>query len=71
MHYRSISELPPDIQTELPKDAQEVYREIFNQNFPASRERITSDSEGLAHQAAWRAVKERYEFSNATWKKKI
>lgn len=70
MHYTSNSELPPDIRHELPKEAQDLYREIFNQNFPSSRRAIDSTSEQVAHEAAWRAVSGAFELKGGKWSKK-
>lgn len=67
MHYRNNSELPPGLREELSKEAQDLYRETFNRNFPAFRERITSDSEELAHEAAWTTIKRTFKFSNGKW----
>lgn len=71
MHFITNSDLPPDIQEELPEEAQTLYRETFNRNFPISRDKIVSGSEGIAHQAAWRAVQREYrQEEDGVWKKK-
>lgn len=71
MHYRTNSELPPDLREELPEEAQNLYRETFNKNYPKSRDKIVSDSEGLARQAAWKAVREVFVVKDGVWRKNL
>ena len=64
MPYRSLSELPDPIKKKLPKHAQEIYKEAFNNAWqqykdPAKR-RGSSTREEAAHKVAWNAVKKQY-----------
>lgn len=70
MHYIANSELPQDLRKDLSPDAQDLYREVFNRNFPSSRNAIRVNSEALAHEAAWRAVKQSCELRAGVWVKK-
>lgn len=65
MPYRDISDLPANIQKILPKHAQEIYTESFNNAFkqyqdPKKRS-IGSSHEETVHRVAWAAVKKQYE----------
>ncbi len=61
MYFEKNEELPIGIKNALSEQAQTVYRETFNRNYPSDRDQIRPNSEEIAHQAAWRAVRE---FSN-------
>jgi cation transport regulator len=65
MPYDSLNELPDQVKGNLPKHAQEIYKEAFNS---ASDE---YDQEKTAHKVAWSAVKEKYKKNNNdNWVKK-
>ena len=65
MPYTSISQLPKNIKEHLPKHAQEIYMEAFNnaweQYKSSSKRREGSSHEETAHRVAWAAVKQKYE----------
>lgn len=74
MPYQSVHELPDSVQDNLPKHAQEIYKEAFNSAWqdyadPADR-RGDASREETAHRVAWSAVKEQYEKQNGRWVKK-
>ncbi|HEY1085605.1 MAG TPA: ChaB family protein [Candidatus Saccharimonadales bacterium] len=61
MPYKSINELPDSVKDNLPKHAQEIYKEAFNSAYdqydrPEER-RAGADREETAHKVAWSAVK--------------
>lgn len=65
MPYSRISELPASVRDNLPKGAQEIYKEAFNSAWdqyadPDDR-RGDASREEVAHRVAWAAVKEKYE----------
>ena len=62
MPYDKITELPKGVRNNLPKRAQEIYKEAFN---PAEEQ---YDEESRAHRVAWSAVEEKYEKNqNGNW----
>lgn len=67
MELRYDDELPNGIRNILPQKIRNIYRETFSRNFPHYRRDIQPDSEQIAHEAAWKAVKERFEFVNGEW----
>jgi cation transport regulator len=65
MPYDRISELPASVRDNVPKHAQEIYKEAFNSAWdqydePGER-RGGASREETAHKVAWAAVKEKYE----------
>ena len=54
MPYDQISQLPKGVKNNLPKHAQEIYKEAFN----SAEEQY--DEESRAHRVAWGAVEEKY-----------
>ena len=75
MPYDSIKELPASVQDNLPKQAQEIYKEAFNnawdQYADPDKRRGDASREETAHRVAWSAVKQEYEKGdNGRWKKK-
>lgn len=65
MPYDRISELPASVRDNVPKHAQEIYKEAFNSAWdqydePEER-RGGASREETAHKVAWAAVKEKYE----------
>ena len=65
MPYGKITELPKGVKNNLPKHAQEIYKEAFN----SAEEQY--DEESRAHRVAWGAVEEKYEKNqNGNWVKK-
>ena len=64
MPYDRITELPDGVRDNLPKHAQEIYKEAYNSAFdqyksPEDR-RGDDDREETAHKVAWSAVKNKY-----------
>jgi len=65
MPYKQLTELPDSVQDNLPKHAQEIYKEAYNSAWdeykdPADR-RGDASREETAHRVAWSAVKQKYE----------
>lgn len=56
MPYSSLDELPKGVKDNLPKHAQEIYKEAYN----SAWEQYGHEEE-RAHKVAWGAVKESYE----------
>lgn len=65
MPYASINDLPENVAGNLPKHAQEIFKEAFNNAYdqyknPANR-KTNDDRENTARRVAWSAVKQTYE----------
>lgn len=56
MPYDRINELPDSVKDNLPKHAQEIYKEAFNNAW-----KQYDHDEDRAHRVAWSAVKNEYE----------
>lgn len=71
MPYDSIGGLPSSVKDHLPKHAQQIYRESFNdaweQYAKPSARRGNDSREATAHKVAWSAVKEKYEKKGDHW----
>jgi cation transport regulator len=63
MPYRSIRELPKSVKGNLPKHAQEIYKEAYNSASEQYKDEET------AHKVAWSAVKKVYEKREGKWVK--
>lgn len=64
MPYSSAADLPDSVRDNLPKHAQDIYKEAFNSAWndykdPEDR-RGDSSREEVAHKVAWAAVKKKY-----------
>ncbi|MAS38121.1 MAG: cation transport regulator ChaB [Anaerolineaceae bacterium] len=76
MPYDKLSELPDIVKDNLPKHAQEIYKEAYNsawdQYKDAEDRRGDASREETAHRVAWSAVKNDYEKDDKSgkWKKK-
>ena len=76
MPYKDLKELPAGVRENLPKHAQEIYLEAFNNAWKqyANPEERRGDAsrEETAHRVAWAAVKHVYEKneSSGVWMKK-
>jgi cation transport regulator len=74
MPYASISDLPESVRAALPKQAQQIYRKVFNRAWDEyaepGRRRAGASREETAHKVAWSAVKARYEKSGDHWVEK-
>jgi cation transport regulator len=53
--YEQITQLPDGVKNNLPKHAQEIYKEAFN----SAAEQYADESR--AHRVAWSAVEQKYE----------
>lgn len=74
MPYDSLSDLPQSVRDNLPKGAQEIYKEAYNnawdQYSDPSDRRGDASREETAHRVAWSAVKDQYEKKGERWEKK-
>ncbi len=55
MPYKMITQLPDNVKKNLPKHAQQIYKEAFN----SAEEHYGEESR--AHRIAWSAVEQKYE----------
>lgn len=75
MPYDSTSKLPDSVTDNVPKHAQEIYKEAYNSAWeqyedPEDR-RGDASREEVSHRVAWSAVKEKYEKNeNGEWVEK-
>jgi cation transport regulator len=60
MPYKAIADLPDSVRENLPKHAQEIYKEAFNSAFDEYKDRGAKGREETAHKVAWNAVKKKY-----------
>jgi len=74
--YKDVQDLPDSVRSNLPKHAQEIYLEAFNNAWdqyanPEDR-RGSASREETAHKVAWSAVKHVYEKDELSgkWRKK-
>lgn len=74
MPYDKVSELPDSVRDNLPKHAQEIYKEAFNsawdQYDDPDERRGDASREETAHKVAWSAVKQKYEKKGDRWQAK-
>jgi cation transport regulator len=75
MAYDTIRDLPKSVRDNLPRKAQEIYKEAFNSAWefyrdPDKREDEDDSREEVAHKVAWSAVKEKYVKKDGKWVKK-
>jgi cation transport regulator len=65
MPYSHINELPDSVRNVLPKHAQDIYKEAFNNAYQEYKDpderRDNAGREEVAHKVAWSAVKKTYE----------
>ena len=68
MPYQHLSELPDSVTNVLPKHAQEIYKEAFNNAWEQYKDpedrRGDASREETSHKVAWAAVKQKYEKSS-------
>ncbi len=74
MPYKKTNELPESIKSNLPKEAQKIFKEAYNNAWkeykdPKKRQGNTS-REGASRRVAWSAVKKKYKKSKGKWVKK-
>lgn len=74
MPYKSLADLPDNVQDNTPKHAQEIYKEAFNSAWDQYRDpedrRGDASREETAHRVAWAAVKNEYAKKDGKWQKK-
>ena len=74
MPYQKNADLPDSVKDNIPKHAQDIYREAYNsawdQYKKAEDRQKGKDREETAHSVAWAAVKKKYEKKNDKWVKK-
>lgn len=67
MPFKTLSDLPESVRSNLPRHAQEIYQSAFNnawEQYKNPSDRRGDDSrEETAHKVAWAAVKEKYQKS--------
>lgn len=72
MPYHSLAELPDSVKDNLPKHAQEIYKEAYNSAWDEYKDpedrRGDASREETSHRVAWAAVKQKYEKNdNGKW----
>lgn len=71
MPYKSNSDLPDRIKDNLPKHAQDIYREAYNHawdEYSSSKKRRGNESqEQVSHKVAWSAVEQKYKKDGDKW----
>lgn len=71
MPYKSNKDLPDRVRNNLPKHAQDIYREAYNkatEEYEEPKKRRGNESqEETAHKVAWAAVKQKYEKQGDKW----
>ncbi len=76
MPYSDVGDLPASVKDHLPKHAQKLYMEAYNNAWDrykdSSKRRGNSSHEETARRVAWTAVKKQYqkEESSGRWKRK-
>ncbi len=74
MPYSRKSELPDSVKDNLPKHAQDIYKEAYNSAWDEYKDpddrRGDASREETAHKVAWAAVKKMYQKKNGKWVKK-
>ena len=72
MPYHSNAELPDSVKNNLPKHAQDIYREAYNsahdEYSDPKKRRGDKSREQVSHQVAWNAVKQKYHKEDGKWK---
>ena len=73
MPYQKDSDLPAGVKDNLPKHAQDIYREAYNsanrEYADPSKRRGKSSREEVSHKVAWAAVKKEYHKEGDQWVK--
>ena len=74
MPYDRLDELPTQVKENLPKDAQKIFKEAYNNAWDEyadpEKRRDDASQEEVANRVAWSAVKKKFEKKNDTWVKK-
>lgn len=73
MPYHSNAELPDSVKDNLPKHAQDIYREAFNNAYDRfsdpDKRRGNQSRDEASHKVAWNAVKQEYHKEDGEWKR--
>jgi cation transport regulator len=73
MPYHSNAELPDNVKDNLPKHAQDIYREAFNSAYERfsdpDKRRGDASRDEASHKVAWNAVKQEYHKEDGEWKR--
>lgn len=71
MPYRTTQELPERVKNNLPKHAQDIYKEAYNNAYEQyadpKKRRGRESREETAHKVAWAAVKKEYHKEGDEW----
>lgn len=74
MPYDTLNDLPDAVKKNLPKHAQEIYREAYNSAWAEYKDpddrRGNASREETAHRVAWAAVKRKYQKKDDKWVRK-
>lgn len=74
MPYDRIDQLPDSVRENVPKHAQEIYKEAYNsaeEQYEDPDERRGDESqEEAAHRVAWSGVKQKYKKKDDRWVRK-
>lgn len=75
MPYNTLNELPDQVRDNLPRHAQEIYKEAFNSAYDQYKDKDDRKGddgrEEVAHKVAWSAVKNSYKKSDdGSWSEK-
>jgi cation transport regulator len=74
MPYENLQDLPDSVKDNLPKHAQDIYKEAYNSawdEYKNKEDRRGNDSrEEVSHKVAWNAVKSKYDKKDDKWVKK-
>lgn len=74
MPYGDITELPKNVKNPLPKGAQKIFKEAFNDAWDRyedpDKHKGDASREEAANKVAWSAVKKSYEKQDGEWMKK-
>ena len=75
MPYDTVTDLPDSVRDNLPKHAQEIYKEAYNSAWDEYKDpderRGDASREETAHRVAWSAVEQSYEKNeDGEWHKK-
>ncbi|MGA7323712.1 MAG: ChaB family protein [Rhodomicrobium sp.] len=65
MPYEFNEDLPPSVLNHLPRHAQDIYREAFNNAY--RQHALDPRQEEAAHRIAWAAVKRSYVKNGEEW----
>lgn len=74
MPYKRIDQIPDSVRNNVPKHAQEIYKEAFNsaedEYEDPDKRRGDESQEEAAHRVAWAAVKQKYKKEGDRWVRK-